>query len=160
MMNDKVLVTNMVNHSVGISLPQNGYMVKKAWPKRGAKVLIDKEALREGIYDPGIEYMFKNGILYIEDMEFKIELGLEEPETKTPTNIIPMDEKYLERVMKRMPIAEMKQAIKKMSQDQVQELVLYASSQNDIQLDRISAIKELTGTDLFKVIELKRQMEE
>jgi hypothetical protein len=104
--------------------------------------------------------MFKTGILYIEDMDFKIELGLEEPETKTPTNIIPMDEKYLERVMKRMPLAEMKQAIKKMSPDQLQELVLYASSQNDIQLDRITAIKELTGTDLFKVIELKMQREE
>jgi hypothetical protein len=93
-------------------------------------------------------------------MDFKIELGLEEPETKTPTNIIPMDEKYLERVMKRMPVAEMKQAVKKMSPDQLQELVLYASSQNDIQLDRITAIKELTGTDLFKVIELKMQREE
>ena len=159
-MNEKVLVTSMVKHSVGISLPQNGYMVEKYWPQKGAKVLIDKESLREGIFLPGVEYMFKKGILYIDDMDFKIELGLEEPETKTPTNIIPMDEKYLERVMKRMPIAEMKQAIKKMSRDQLQELVIYASSQNDIQLDRINAIKELTGTDLFKVIELKRQREE
>lgn len=159
-MNEKVLVTSMVRHSVGISLPQNGYMVEKHWPQKGAKVLIDKESLREGIYLPGVEYMFKKGILYIDDMDFKIELGLEEPETKTPTNIIPMDEKYLERVMKRMPIAEMKLAVKNMSKDQLQELILYASSQNDIQLDRITAIKELTGTDLFKVIDLKRQREE
>lgn len=159
-MNEKVLVTSMVRHSVGISLPQNGYMVEKHWPQKGAKVLIDKESLREGIYLPGVEYMFKKGILYIDDMDFKIELGLEEPETKTPTNIIPMDEKYLERVMKRMPIAEMKTAVKNMSKDQLQELILYASSQNDIQLDRITAIKELTGTDLFKVIDLKRQREE
>ena len=159
-MNEKVLVTSMVRHSVGISLPQNGYMIEKHWPQKGAKVLIDKESLREGIYLPGVEYMFKKGILYIDDMDFKIELGLEEPETKTPTNIIPMDEKYLERVMKRMPIAEMKLAVKNMSKDQLQELILYASSQNDIQLDRITAIKELTGTDLFKVIDLKRQREE
>ena len=159
-MNEKVLVTSMVKHSVGISLPQNGYMIEKHWPQKGAKVLIDKDSLREGIYLPGVEYMFKKGILYIEDMDFKIELGLEEPEAKVPTNIIPMDEKYLERVMKRMPLVEMKQVIKKMSQDQIQELILYASSQNDIQLDRITAIKELTGTDLFKVIELKMQREE
>jgi hypothetical protein len=114
-MDEKVLVTSMVKHSVGITLPQNGYMVEKRWPQKGAKVLIDKESLREGIYLPGVEYMFKKGILYIDDMEFKIELGLEEPETKAPTNIIPMDEKYLERVMKRMPVVEMKQAVKKMS---------------------------------------------
>jgi hypothetical protein len=159
-MNDKVLVTSMVNHSVGISLPQNGYMVRKSWPQRGAKVLIDKESLREGIYNPGVESIFKEGILYIEDMDFKIELGLEEPETQTPTNIIPVDEKYLERVLKRMPVAEMKQVLKKMSAEQVQELILFASNQNDVQLDRVNAIKEITGTDLFKVIELKRQREE
>lgn len=159
-MNDKVLVTSMVNHSVGISLPQNGYMVRKSWPQRGAKVLIDKESLREGIYNPGVESIFKEGILYIEDMDFKIELGLEEPETKTPTNIIPVDEKYLERVLKRMPVVEMKQVLKKMSAEQIQELILFASNQNDIQLDRVNAIKEITGTDLFKVIELKRQQEE
>ena len=159
-MNDKVLVTSMVNHLVGIGLPQNGYVVRKTWSQKGAKLLLDKEALREAIYKPGVERMFRKGVLYIEDMDFKIELGLEEPDTKTPTNIIPMDEKYMERVMKRMPIAEMKMAIKKMSSSQLEELILYASSQNDIQLDRISAIKEVTGTDLFKVIELKRQMEE
>lgn len=159
-MNDKVLVTSMVKHSVGISLPQNGYMVEKHWPQKGSKVLIDKEALREGIYLPGVEYMFKKGILYIDDMDLKIELGLEEYGAQTPTNIIPVDEKYLERVLKRMPVAEMKQAIKKMSPDQKQELILYASSQNDIQFDRIDAIKELTGTDLFEVIKLKRQREE
>lgn len=159
-MNEKVLVTSMVKHSVGIMLPQNGYMVEKRWAQKGAKLLIDKESLREGIYLPGVEYMFKNGLLYIDDMEFKIELGLEEPEAKVPTNIIPVDEKYLERVMKRMPLAEMKQALKKMSADQLEELITYASSQNDIQLDRINAIKEVTGTDLFKVIDLKRQREE
>ena len=159
-MNEKILVTSMVKQSVGISLPQNGYMVEKYWPQKGAKVLIDKESLREGIYLPGVEYMFKNGLLYIDDMEFKIELGLEEPDAKVPTNIVPVDEKYLERVMKRMPLAEMKQTLKKMSADQLEELIIYASSQNDIQLDRINAIKEVTGTDLFKVIDLKRQMEE
>ena len=159
-MDEKVLVTSMVKHSVGIMLPQNGYMVEKRWAQKGAKLLIDKESLREGIYLPGVEYMFKNGLLYIDDMEFKIELGLEEPEAKVPTNIVPVDEKYLERVMKRMPLAEMRQALKKMSADQLEELIAYASSQNDIQLDRISAIKEATGTDLFKVIDLKRQREE
>ena len=67
-----------------------------------------------------------------------------------------VDEKYLERVLKRMPVAEMKMVIKNMNSTQKQELIDYACEQNDIQLDRINAIKELTGTDLFKVIELKR----
>ena len=156
-MNEKVIVTSMVTQSVGIDLPQNGYKVQKYWPQKGAKVTLDKEMLREAIYEPGVEYMFKTGMLYIDDMAFKIELGLEEEGAQAPTKVIPMDEKYLERVLKRMPAAEMKQAIKKMSSDQIQELILYATKQNDIQLDRLTVIKELTGTDLFKVIELERQ---
>jgi hypothetical protein len=156
-MNERVNVTSMVTQSVGIDLPVNGYKVQKYWPQKGAKIAIEKEALREAIYEPGVEYMFKTGMLYIDDMDFKIELGLEEEGAQTPTKIIPMDEKYLERVLKRMPVAEMKLAITKMSADQVHELILYAAKQNDIQLDRLTAIKELTGTDLFKVIELERQ---
>ena len=43
---------------------------------------------------------------------------------------------------------------------QKQELIDYASGLSDIQMDRITAIKDLTGVNLFKVIELKRQREE
>ena len=154
-MNDKVIVTSMVSGNVGLTLPH--LRVNKTWPKKGTKLPIEKEILREAIYEPGVEYMFKNGILYIEDMDFKIELGLEAEGAKAPTAIVPVDEKYLERLLKRMPVAEMKQAIKGMNDNQKREMIEYASEQNDIQLDRLSAIKELTGTDLFKVIELKRQ---
>lgn len=154
-MNEKVIVTSMVSGNVGLTLPH--LRVVKTWPKKGTKLPIEKEILREAIFDPGVEYMFKNGILYIEDMDFKIELGLEAPETKVPTQIIPLDDNYLARVLKRMPLVEMKQAIKNMNDNQRRELIEYASEQNDIQLDRLTAIKEITGTDLFKVIELKAQ---
>ena len=154
-MNDKVIVTSMVSGNVGLTLPH--LRVNKTWPKKGTKLPVEKEILREAIYEPGVEYMFKNGILYIEDMDFKIELGLEAEGAKAPTAIVPVDEKYLERLLKRMPVAEMKRAIKGMNDNQKREMIEYASEQNDIQLDRLSAIKELTGTDLFKVIELKRQ---
>ena len=154
-MNDKVIVTSMVSGNVGLTLPH--LRVNKTWPKKGTKLPIDKDVLREAIYEPGVEYMFKNGILYIEDMDFKIELGLEEEGAEAPTAIVPVDEKYLERLLKRMPVAEMKIAMKDMNDNQKRELIEYASEQNDVQMDRISAIKEVTGIDLFKVIELKRQ---
>ena len=157
-MNDKVIVTSMVNGLVSINMPQ--HRLVRAWPQKGAKLPVDKDALREAIYEPGVEYMFKNGMLYIDDMDFKIELGLEEEGAKEPTAIVPVDEKYLERLLKRMPVSEMKVAIKDMNGEQRQELIDYATSRTDLQMDRITAIKEITGTDLFKVIELKKQREE
>lgn len=153
-MNETVIVTSMVKGVISLNQPQHHLV--KTWPRKGTKLPVSKEALREAIYEPGVEAIFKEGILYIDDMDFKIELGLEEEHAKAPTNIIPVDEKYLERVLKRMPVVEMKMVIKNMNPTQKQELIDYACEQNDIQLDRINAIKELTGTDLFKVIELKR----
>lgn len=151
-MDDKVMVTSMVGGTISASALNH-----RVWNKKGQKLPVSKDVLREAIYEPGIEYMFKNGILYIEDMDFKIELGLEAEGTKTPTQIIPMDEKYMTRVLKLMPVSEMKKAINEMSTVQKQELVDFAVKQNDIQLDRIKIVSDKCGVDVLKAIELNRQ---
>lgn len=157
-MNEKVNVVSMVSGRVGLILPH--MHINKVWPKKGTKLPVDKDILREAIYEPGVEYMFKQGMLYIEDMDFKIELGLEEEGTKDPTEIIPVDEKYLKRVLKLMPISEMKKVVQNMNNNQRRELIDYAAEQNDIQFDRMDALKQITGIDVIKVIELKRSKEE
>ena len=154
-MNDKVIVTSMVSGNVGLTLPHLRF--SKTWPKKGTKIAVDKEILKEAMYEAGVEYMFREGILYIEDMDFKIELGLESEEAKVPTEIIPVDDKYLNRVLKLMPLVEMKSVVGKMNSTQKAELVDYAIDQNDIQLDRIKVISDLCGVDILKAIELKRQ---
>ena len=153
-MNDKVMVTSMVGGTISASSLEH-----RVWNKKGQKLPVSKDVLREAIYEPGIEYMFKNGILYIDDMELKIELGLEAPGTQTPTEVLPVDDKYLNRVLKLMPVSEMKSTIDKMSIVQKQELVDYASKQNDIQLDRLAIVSEKCGVDILKTIELNRQKE-
>ena len=153
-MNDKVMVTSMVGGTISASSLEH-----RVWNKKGQKLPVSKDVLREAIYEPGIEYMFKNGILYIDDMELKIELGLEAPGTETPTEVLPIDDKYLNRVLKLMPVSEMKSTIDKMSIVQKQELVDYASKQNDIQLDRLAIVSEKCGVDILKTIELNRQKE-
>ena len=51
----------------------------------------------------------------------------------------------------------MKKVVKEMNEIQRRELMDYATEQNDIQLDRINAIKEITGIDLLRIIDLKNQ---
>ena len=153
-MNEKVMVTSMVGGTISASSLEH-----RVWNKKGQKLPVSKDVLREAIYEPGVEYMFKKGILYIEDMDFKIELGLESEGATIPTEILPVDDKYLNRVLKLMPISEMKAAIDKMSVVQKQELVDYASKQNDIQLDRLAIVSEKCKVDILKTIELNRQKE-
>ena len=151
-MNEKVMVTSMVGGTISASALDH-----RVWNKKGQSLPVSKDTLREAIYNPGVEYMFKKGVLYIEDMDFKIELGLEEEGTKEPTQILKVDEKYLNRVLKLMPVAEMKKAIDAMTLVQKQELVDYAVKQNDIQLDRLEIVSNKCNVDILKAIELNRQ---
>ena len=153
-MNDKVMVTSMVGGTISASSLEH-----RVWNKKGQKLPVSKDVLREAIYEPGVEYMFRKGILYIDDMDFKIELGLEAEGTKAPTDILPVDDKYLNRILRLMPVVEMKAAIDKMSVVQKQELVDYAAKQNDIQLDRLAIVSEKCNVDILKTIELNRQKE-
>ena len=148
-MYDKVMVTSMVGGTISVSALNH-----RVWNKKGQKLPVSKDILREAIYEPGVEYMFKKGILYIEDMDFKIELGLEAEGTKVPTEILPMDEKFMNRVLKLMPVPEMKTTIDKMTMVQKQELVDFAVKQNDISLDRIKIVSDKCGVDILKTISL------
>lgn len=156
-MNDKVIVTSMVGGNIGITLPHIRF--NKTWPRKGTKLAIEKDILREAIYEPGVEYLFRQGILYIDDLSFKIELGLEPEGVEAPTHVA-VDEKYMTRVLKVMPIGEMKKAISEMNEIQRQEFVDFASSQNDISLERIKVVDQVTGANILKIIELKRLKEE
>ena len=153
-----VVVTSMINGRVGLVVPH--LRLNRVFPRKGTKVNLDKEVLREAFYEPGVEYMFRQGILYIDDMPLKIELGLEEEGTEAPTAVIELNDKYLNRVAKLMPIMEMKQVIEKMNENQRHEVIDYIIKQTDISFDRLEAVKKITGVDVIKIIELNRAQEE
>lgn len=153
-----VVVTSMINGRVGLVVPH--LRLNRVFPRKGTKVNLDKEVLREAFYEPGVEYMFRQGILYIDDMPLKIELGLEEEGTEVPTAVIELNDKYLNRVAKLMPIMEMKQVIEKMNENQRHEVIDYIIKQSDISFDRLEAVKKITGVDVIKIIELNRAQEE
>ena len=98
---EMVTVISTVNGVVGIYLPDLRF--KKEWTRKGQKQKIDKELLQDIMYDPGSEYMFRTGMLYIEDMDIKKEIGLEPEEATEPVNIIVLDEKQLNRYLTVMP---------------------------------------------------------
>lgn len=159
-MNDVVYVTSMANAVVGFSIPEKHY--SKSWPKKGAKLPIERDVLREAIYQPGVEHLFRQGILYIDDMDLKVELGLEEEgATKETAAILPLDDKLAMRIIKLMPISEARATLDKLSADQKLELVNFAiSHHNDLDMARIQMIDTACGVKLLKSIELRQSAEE
>ena len=162
-MNDKVKITSTANAVVGIKLPE--YNFSRTWAKKGAQVLMNKDLLEEAMSRPGVQYLFEQGVLYIDDMEVKKELGLEPLEAEKPTNIVIPDEKLVKRLLTVAPVSELKSALKKLPAEQIGEFANIAIAQKDISLERSEVIKEVAKTkglhiDIANTIRLNKLAKE
>ena len=155
---EMVTVISTVNGVVGIYLPDLRF--KKEWTRKGQKQKIDKELLQDIMYDPGSEYMFRTGMLYIEDMDIKKEIGLEPEEATEPVNIIVLDEKQLNRYLTVMPWHEFKENVKKLSIEQAKNLVDYAVQKETITFDKAEFLEKVTGLNAMSMIQLNRKNKE
>lgn len=154
----KVTVTSTVNGTTSIYLPHLNF--KKEWPAKGAKNLIEADLLEEMMFDPGTEYMFKTGMLDIEDMDTKIKMGLEPEGAKEPVNVIVLSNEQMKRLLTTTPLNEFKSKMKKVSIEQVQNIVDYAIDNELAPLDKCDVLRDLSGTDILKAITLKREAKE
>ena len=155
---EMVTVISTVNGVVGIYLPDLRF--KKEWTRKGQRQKIDKELLQDIMYDPGSEYMFRTGMLYIEDMDIKKEIGLEPEEATEPVNIIILDEQQLHRYLTVMPLHEFKENVKKLSIEQAKNLVDYAVQKETITFDKAEFLEKVTGLNAMSMIQLNRKNKE
>lgn len=157
-MDEKICVISTVNGNMGINIPHLNF--RKDWARKGAKVMIKKEILEEALYDPGVEYMFNNGMLYIEDLEVKKALGLEPEEAKEPENIIVLSDKQMKRYLTVAPKHELKEILTKLAPEQRKNLADFAIENNVTDVDKCEILKKATGIDVLNAIVLKRKEEE
>lgn len=153
-MDKKVIVESMTNATVGVHVPDIRLHVN--WERKGAKKPVSFELLQQAMYDPGVEYMFKEGMLYIDDMEAKIALGLEPEDAKEPQNIIVLDDKQRRRYLTVMPLADFKTAMGTLPSEQIKALVDFAVQNEIIDMEKDKVLQELTGVNIVKAIELNR----
>lgn len=156
-MTDNVFVISTVNNTVGFSVPELRF--RRVWQKKKAKLPVPKDVLREAIYKPGVAYLFEKGILYIDDLEFKKEIGLE-PYDAVKETIILLEDKMIERMLTNMPIAEFRAEFKKLTSNQMREVAKYAVDHAMIDMNKAEIMKSLCGMDVLKIYNLKKQNEE
>lgn len=158
MENQKVMVENLTNGRIGITIPDIRF--RRTWEKKGAKLPVDLDVLKEAIYYPGVSYMFTQGMLGISDMKAKIELGLEEEGTVEPQNIIILNDVQRKRLLTVAPIGELKEMLGKLPYEQIKELVNFAIDNKLTDYERCSILEKLTGIKIVKSIELKEANKE
>lgn len=155
---EKVKLISKVPHLVYIEDQQNN--IRHSFNGVGSSFSIDKEILEQMMYDPGIAYMLENGILYIEDMEVKKELGIEPPEATEPVNVIILSDAEKRRYLTAMPLYEFKEKIKALKYEQLQQLADFAIANRLGDIDKSKVIKDLCGRDIIKAIQLHDANEE
>ncbi len=122
--------------------------------------MIDFDTLQEALYDYGTEYMFKEGMLGIDDMETKIALGLEPEGATEPQFIKVLDDDQMKRMMTVMPIFEFKKELEGVPREQVLNLVDYAVQNEYSDIKKCDVLKEITGIDVISAIRLNREDKE
>lgn len=157
-MEKKIKVKNLVNGRIGITLPDLRLNVN--WDRKGQTRLIDFDTLQEALYDYGTEYMFKEGMLGIDDMETKIALGLEPEGATEPQFIKVLDDDQMKRMMTVMPIFEFKKELETIPREQILNLVDYAVQNEYSDIKKCDVLKEITGIDVISAIRLNREDKE
>ena len=157
-METKVKVKSLISSHVLLSVPE--LRLRREWEKKGAVKIIPFDQLEEAMYSPGVEALFTEGALGIDDMEVKIALGLEPPEAKEPVNIIILTDAQRERYLKNMPMVDFRQKVKELPQEQLVELAEYAIAHQIVDFDKSELLLKLTDIDIMGAIKLNRDNNE
>lgn len=147
-----VNVINTTDSRLGVLVRELNF--KREWLAKDAVVKIDKEILEQLMYDNGFRYMIETGMLYIEDMEVKQELGIEPEEVSEPVNVIVLTDKERRYYMVNLSLNDFKEKVNQLNYEQINQLADYAIKNRLADFDKARVIKELCGKDVIKAIQL------
>ena len=154
----KVNVTSATVGETSVFEPSIPYRV--SWPTKGSTRPIEKDIVEQLLYTPGFRYMIDTGMLYIEDLDQKKELGLEPEDATEPVNIIILTDAVKNKYMKVYSLEKFKEEIKKLSREQVIDLADYAIENEIVDFTKNEVIEKLCGKNIIKGIQLAKQNKE
>lgn len=158
MANRMVALKSTVNGTVVIKKPEYG--VNRRWLKRGQTQMVPFEIMEQLLYDNGVRRMIDSGILYIEDLDTKKELGLEPMEATKPVNILALTPEDMQRLWTTTPIDVFKREVSNLPRIQVDNLVDYAIETETIDAEKCRFLKKVTGKDILSVLARNQEIEE
>lgn len=112
------------------------------------------------MWRPGFKNMIKSGILYIDNMQDKIDLQLEDPDTKAPTKIKVFTDEQILTLLKIKSFEDFVKELSTVSIDQANAVVNYAVENSIVDSKKVDYLKEITGRDVVKIISHKRDAAE
>jgi hypothetical protein len=150
MENNFVMVKSASDWQLVMNIPH--LSLSRTWTKRGQQYPIDRSALVQAFYDPSVETLFREGALVCSDVEFLREVGLLDEDTQKSV-VYELTDTMKTRLIKLMPLAEVKAELAKMTHTQIEELAEYAVFHyNELVMDRIDLLSKASGKNIMEAI--------
>jgi len=148
-MEKMIMVKSASDCTLVISIPELN--LRKVWNKRGMKLPISESVLMQACYYLSVETLIKDGDLVVEDKDFLVNAGF--MSTEEIENLVELTESYMARLIKNMPLTEVKKEVRKLSKSQIDEVTEYAISHYvDLNMDRVDFLSQVSGKNIMKAI--------
>lgn len=145
-----VKVRSESDQTIVINVPELG--IHRTFRKRGQEFPFERTALYQAYYDPSVEFLFTHGMVSTDDVEFKTNFGLMDETGKDLVYLLTDNQK--KRMIKLMPLSEVKTELAKLNHEQIEELVDYAiKNYTELKLDRVDLFDKASGKNIMKSIE-------
>lgn len=145
----KVTVKSMVNYSVGLNIPDLRF--KRDFTKEGETKAIDFDTLFEGVTSLGVRTLFDEGILYIENKQDRIDLGLEEEGQPERFRILNRDQ--ILKLLKVDPVSKLQETLETLPREQINRIAEVAIEEKFTDFEKCNVIKKFCGIDVISSVQ-------
>lgn len=154
-----VKIVSMVDNMVSIRKPE--YNIYRSWKNRGQVFTIPFDTVQQLLWDTGFKNLIYSGVLYIPDLQDKIDLGIEEEGATEAKNIVAFtEEKMVELFSDKVPMEEFIKLMTTVPRTQVDILIEYAIEKEIVNVEKDKFLQELTGKDILVGISRKHALED
>lgn len=147
-------VTLISNDTGIIIMNSDDLRIRLTFERKGAKKMVPFNDMRMMVYQPDIEYLLKEGMVIVEDMQDRIDLGLEQPGTTEPTEVIALTDEDRAYYLTKMTVKEFKEKVEVLPYEQMMSLIDYAIANKILNIEKARILKSMAGIDIIKAISL------
>lgn len=147
-----------VNKTVGVKLPE--YNVNRVWKQKGQTIPLPYDTVEQMLWNEGFRNMIDRGILYIDNLQDKIDLGLEPEDAKKPENIIVVSDTEIKNLLTVSTLEQFKKSVDRLNRTQIDNIINYAVINDLVDVAKAMYLKELTGVDILENVSRKKKLEE
>ena len=169
---NKVKVVSCVNYAVGLIIPEHHYI--RNFEHEGSFAWIDRDILEEGLTTIGVQTLFKEGILKIEEGVAPTKENATEEEVKEaneelveelkdaayegePEPVI-LNNGQIIRLLKLGTVAELERTLNEAALETKQKIVDVAVKEKFTDYEKCALIKKYLGHDILKMVQLADEL--